>query len=85
MARTFTWARPISTTSKLGIRVATAIAATTKIRMIVTNEQLCETRFVRITCRATAIRLNPFRMLRAKRVMNLALKLRVTRNFGNED
>jgi hypothetical protein len=49
------------------------------------NEQLRETRLVRITRRGTAIRLNPFRMLRAKRIMNLALKLRVTRNFSDED
>jgi hypothetical protein len=45
------------------------------------NEQLCKTRFVRITRAALAIRLNPLRVLRAERIVHLALKLGVTRNF----
>jgi hypothetical protein len=49
------------------------------------NEQLRETRLVRITRRGTTIRLNPFWMLRPERIMHLALKLRVTRNFSDGD
>ena len=33
---------------------------------------------------AVAIGLNPFRMLDKERIMHLALKLRVSRNFGND-
>jgi hypothetical protein len=51
----------------------------------VANEQLREKRFVIITGGRFAIRLNPFRMLRAERIMHLALKLGVTRNFSDED
>jgi len=51
----------------------------------VANEQLRETRLVIITGGRFAIRLNPFRMLRAERIMHLALKLGVTRNFSDED
>lgn len=49
------------------------------------NEQLRQTRLVRIANRAIPVRLNPFRVLRAERVVDLALKLRVTRNFSDED
>jgi hypothetical protein len=49
------------------------------------NEQLRETRLVIITRGRFAIRLNPFRMLRAERIMHFALKLGVTRNFSDED
>jgi len=49
------------------------------------NEQLRQTRLVIITRGRFAIRLNPFRMLRVERIMHLALKLGVTRNFSDED
>jgi hypothetical protein len=51
----------------------------------VANEQLREKRLVIVTPGRFAIRLNPFRMLRAERIVHLALKLRVTRNFRDED
>jgi hypothetical protein len=49
------------------------------------NEHLCKKRLVGITGREIAIRLNPVRVLRAERVVDLALKLSVTRNFRDED
>jgi hypothetical protein len=49
------------------------------------NEQLCETRLVIITPGRFAIRLNPLRMLCAERIVDLALKLGVTRNFSDGD
>jgi hypothetical protein len=51
----------------------------------VANEQGRETRFVIITGGRFAIRLNPFRMLRAERIVHLALKLGITRNFSDEE
>jgi hypothetical protein len=51
----------------------------------VANEQFRETRFVIIAPGRFAIRLNPLRMLRAQRMVHLALKLRVTRNLRDED
>jgi hypothetical protein len=49
------------------------------------KEQFRKTRFVRITRGRIAIFINPFRVLCAERVVYLALKLGVTRNFGDED
>jgi len=51
----------------------------------VANEQHREKRFVIITRGRFAIRLNPFRMLRAERIVHLSLKLGITRNFSDED
>ena len=52
---------------------------------LVANEQLREKRFVIITGGRFAIRLNPFRMLCAERIVHLSLKLGITRNFRDED
>jgi hypothetical protein len=51
----------------------------------VANEQLRQKRLVIITGGRFAIGLNPFWMLRPERIMHLALKLGVTRNFSDED
>src|SRR5438477_1606606 len=51
----------------------------------VANKHLREKRLVIITGGRFSIRVNPFRMLRAERIMHLALKLGVTRNFSDED
>jgi hypothetical protein len=51
----------------------------------VANEHLRETRLVIITRGRFAIGLNPFWMLRPERIMHLALKLGVTRNFSDAD
>jgi hypothetical protein len=51
----------------------------------VANEQFRETRLVIIRRGRFAIGLNPFWMLRAERIVHLALKLGVTRNFSDED
>ena len=50
----------------------------------VANEQVREKRLVIITGGRFAIRLNPFRMLRAERIVDLALKLGITWSFGDE-
>jgi hypothetical protein len=52
---------------------------------LVANEQLRETRLVIVTHGRFAICLNPLRMLRPERIVHLALKLGVTRNFSGED
>jgi hypothetical protein len=49
------------------------------------NEQLRKTRLVKITRGRFTIRLNPLRVLRSERIVHLALKLGVTRNFRDED
>jgi|GraSoiStandDraft_11_1057310.scaffolds.fasta_scaffold718973_1 hypothetical protein len=49
------------------------------------KEQLRKTRFVRIARGRIAIFINPLRVLRSERIVHLALKLRVTRNFSDED
>ena len=49
------------------------------------KEQFRETRLVIITRGRFAIRLNPLRMLRAERIVDLALKLGVSRNFSDGD
>jgi hypothetical protein len=49
------------------------------------KEQFRETRLVIITPGRFAIRLNPLRMLRAERIVDLPLKLGVTRNFSDGD
>ena len=51
----------------------------------VANEQHREKRLVIITRGRFAIGLNPFWMLRPERIMHLALKLGVTRNFSDAD
>jgi hypothetical protein len=51
----------------------------------VVNEQGRQKRLVIITRRRFAIALNPFWMLRPERIMHLALKLGVTRNFSDKD
>ena len=51
----------------------------------VANKQGCEKRLVIITRGRFAIRLNPFWMLCAERIVHLALKLGVIRNFSDED
>jgi hypothetical protein len=51
----------------------------------VANEQFRETRLVIIRRGRFAVGLNPFWMLRAERIVHLALKLGVTRNFSDED
>jgi hypothetical protein len=51
----------------------------------VANEQVREKRLVIITRGRFAIRLNPFRLLRAERTVHLSLKLGITRNFRDED
>jgi hypothetical protein len=51
----------------------------------VANKQLREKRFVIITRGRFAIRLNPFGVLGAERIVHLTLKLRVTRNLRDED
>ena len=48
-----------------------------RARSGVTPEQLRETFVVPIADRAAAIRLNPFRMLRSERIVNVTLKLHV--------
>ena len=50
----------------------------------VANEQVREKRLVIITRGRFAIRLNPLGVLRAERVVHLALKLRLTLNFSDE-
>lgn len=47
-------------------------------------KQLRETRFVRITRWAIAIRLNPFRMLREERIVHLALKCDIRSRLSDE-
>jgi hypothetical protein len=51
----------------------------------VANEQGHEKRLVIITRGRFAIRLNPLRVLCAKRIVHLSLKLGITRNFRDED
>jgi hypothetical protein len=50
----------------------------------VANKQLREKRLVTITYRRFAIRFNPLWMLRAERVVHLALKFHVTGNLSRE-
>jgi hypothetical protein len=52
---------------------------------LVAKEQFRETRLVIITRRRFPIRLSPLRMLRAERIVNLALKLGITGNFSDGD
>jgi len=52
---------------------------------LVANEQRREKRLVIITPGRFAIRLNPFRMLRAERIVHLSLKLDITGNVRGED
>src|SRR4029077_17521075 len=51
----------------------------------VANEHVREKRLVIITRGRFAIRLNPFRVLHAERIVHLSLKLGITRNFRDED
>jgi hypothetical protein len=51
----------------------------------VANEQGRQKRLVIITRGRFAIRLNPFRVLCAERIVDLALNLGVTRNFRDKD
>ena len=47
-------------------------------------KQLCETPVVVVALWAAAIALNPFRILDEERIVHLALKLRVNRNFSED-
>jgi hypothetical protein len=51
----------------------------------VANEQRRKERLVIIRPGRFAIRLNPLRVLGAERIVDLALKLGITRNFSDED
>ena len=46
------------------------------------TQQFFEPRLVRLADKRIAIRLDPFRMLRAERIMHLALKVRIPGNFS---
>jgi hypothetical protein len=47
-------------------------------------KQLCETPIVVVAPWAVAIALNPFRILDEERIVHLALKLGVSRNFNDD-
>ena len=51
----------------------------------VANEQGRQKRLVIIARGRFAIRLNPFRVLCAERIVHLSLKLGITRNFRDQD
>ena len=48
------------------------------------TKQLCEAAIVLVAFRRVAIAPNPFRMLREKRVMHLALQLDINGSFNRE-